>query len=94
MMSYLVIGLCIFLLLAVIIISIKPISMGIEARRDLKENLADKEDLNEDTIDEDKSKFFNNDLSISGELVKLNKLREDGVLSEEEYIKAKNKLLD
>ena len=50
--------------------------------------------MNEDTIDEDKSKFFNNDLSISGELVKLNKLREDGVLSEEEYIKAKNKLLD
>ena len=89
MMSYLVIGLCIFLLLTVIIISIKPISMGIEARRDLKENLADKEG-----IDEDKSKLLNNDLSISDEIVKLNKLREDGVLSEEEYIKAKNKLLD
>ena len=89
MMSYLVIGLCIFLLLTVIIISIKPISMGIEARRDLKENLADKEG-----IDEDKSKLLNNDLSISGEIVKLNKLREDGVLSEEEYVKAKNKLLD
>ena len=94
MMSYLVIGLCIFLLLTVIIISIKPISMGIEARRDLKENLADKEDINEDIIDEDKSKLLNNDLSISDEIVKLNKLREDGVLSEEEYIKAKNKLLD
>ena len=89
MMSYLVIGLCIFLLLTVIIISIKPISMGIEARRDLKENLADKEG-----IDEDKSKLLNNDLSISDEIVKLNKLREDGVLSEEEYVKAKNKLLD
>ena len=63
--------------------------MGIEARRDLKENLADKEG-----IDEDKSKLLNNDLSISDEIVKLNKLREDGVLSEEEYIKAKNKLLD
>ena len=94
MMSYLVIGLCIFLLVAVIVISIKPISMGIEARRDLKENLADKEDINEDIIDEDKSKLFNNDLSISGEIVKLNKLREDGILSEEDYIKAKNKLLD
>ena len=94
MMSYLVIGLCIFLLVAVIVISIKPISMGIEARRDLKENLADKEDINEDIIDEDTSKLFNNDLSISGEIVKLNKLREDGILSEEDYIKAKNKLLD
>ena len=89
MMSYLVIGLCIFLLLTVIIISIKPISMGLEARRDLKENLAHKEG-----IDEDKSKLLNNDLSISDEIVKLNKLREDGVLSEEEYVKAKNKLLD
>ena len=68
--------------------------MGIEARRDLKENLADKEGINEDIIDEDKSKLLNNDLSISDEIVKLNKLREDGVLSEEEYVKAKNKLLD
>ena len=94
MMSYLVIGLCIFLLLTVIIISIKPISMGIEARRDLKENLEDKEGINDDIIDEDKSKLLNNDLSISGEIFRLNKLREDGVLSEEEYVKAKNKLLD
>ena len=94
MMSYLVIGLCIFLLLTVIIISIKPISMGIEARRDLKENLEDKEGINDDIIDEDKSKLLNNDLFISDEIVKLNKLREDGVLSEEEYVKAKNKLLD
>ena len=94
MMSYLVIGLCIFLLLTVIIISIKPISMGIEARRDLKENLEDKEGINDDIIDEDKSKLLNNDLSISDEIFKLNKLREDGVLSEEEYVKAKNKLLD
>jgi len=94
MMSYLVIGLCIFLLLTVIIISIKPISMGIEARRDLKENLAHKEGIDEDIIYEDKSKLLNNDLSISDEIVKLNKLREDGVLSEEEYVKAKNKLLD
>ena len=68
--------------------------MGIEARRDLKENLADKEGINEDIIDEDKSKSLNNDLSISDEIVKLNKLREDGVLSEEEYVRAKNKLLD
>jgi len=94
MMSYLVIGLCIFLLLTVIIISIKPISMGIEARRDLKENLAHKEGIDEDIIYEDKSKLLNNDLSISDEIVKLNKLREGGVLSEEEYVKAKNKLLD
>ena len=33
MVSYLVIGLCIVLLLAVIIISAKPIGMGIEATK-------------------------------------------------------------
>ena len=43
MMTYLVIGICIFLLLAVIYISAKPISMGIEARRNIKDkNLNDK----------------------------------------------------
>jgi len=31
MMTYIVIGICIFLLIAVIYISAKPISMGIEA---------------------------------------------------------------
>ena len=35
MISYIVIGICILLLLAVIFISAKPISMGIEARRDI-----------------------------------------------------------
>ena len=39
MLYYLVIGVCIFLLLAVIYISAKPISMGIEARRNLNEKL-------------------------------------------------------
>ena len=38
MITYLVIGICIFLLLAVFIISAKPISMGIEARRNIKDN--------------------------------------------------------
>ena len=48
MMTYLVIGLCIFLLLVVIFISAKPISMGIEARR----NINDKSDTNVEGNDE------------------------------------------
>ena len=43
MINYLVIGICIALLFAVIFFSAKPISMGIEARR----NLNDKETENE-----------------------------------------------
>ena len=44
MMTYLVIGLCLILLLAVIIIAAKPIGMGIEARRNIKDSLENSED--------------------------------------------------
>ena len=92
MMTYLVIGLCLFLLIIVIYISAKPISMGIEARRNIK----DKEEINEDEIDSNKNELPSetNDKNISDEIVKLNKLMNDGILTEEEYKKAKEKLLD
>ena len=62
MTTYIVIGICIFLLLAVVYISAKPISMGIEARReiqdqklnnksqDLNDNLDVEEDINSKII--------------------------------------------
>jgi len=93
MLSYLVIGLCIFLLLAVIFFSIKPISMGIEARRDIKNNAED-ENFNEDI--EDSMVENNNDrkLQISDEIIKLSKLKNEGLITEEEFKKAKNKLIN
>tara|TARA_B100001939_G_C16731392_1_gene525665 strand:- start:23 stop:307 length:285 start_codon:yes stop_codon:yes gene_type:complete len=94
MIYYLVVGICILLLIAVIYISAKPISMGIEARRNIndkdhKNNLVDDLESNE-IINE--SNLENNNLS--DELTKLNQLKIDGVLTEEEYEKAKKKLLD
>ena len=93
MLYYLVIGLCLALLVAVIYFSIKPISMGIEARRNLK-------DITPEDIDEisnnpqDKVKNDNGDKTyISEEIVRLNKLRNDGILTEKEFEKAKKKLL-
>ena len=90
-MTYLVIGLCIFLLLVVIFISAKPISMGIEARRNINDksdtDLEGKEELIEDY---DKNIDKN---SISDEITKLNDLKNEGILSEEEYKKAKEKIL-
>ena len=52
MIYYLVVGICILLLIAVIYISAKPISMGIEARRNIKDkyhknNLVDGLESNE-----------------------------------------------
>ena len=91
MINYLVIGICLALLFAVIYISAKPISMGIEARRNTK----DKEEINEDEIDSNKNELLSetNEKSISDEIIKLNKLMDDGILTEEEYKKAKKKLL-
>ena len=94
MIYYLVVGICILLLVAVIYISAKPISMGIEARRNIKDkdhknNLVDSFEGNEI---KNESNLENNNLS--DELIKLNQLKTDGVLTEEEYEKAKKKLLD
>ena len=92
-MTYFVIGLCIFLLLAVIYFSIKPISMGIEARRNIKdESLNDNPNnddlaIDQELIDEKKNSY------IADEIVKLNELKNKGLLTQEEFEKAKDKLL-
>ncbi len=93
MSNYLVLGLCIFLLLAVIYISIKPISMGIEARRNIKEeNSSDDLDIEDVSKEQDfmEKKDFSN---ISEEIVKLSELKNKGLLTQEEFEKAKQKLL-
>ena len=86
MLSYVVIGVCILLLLAVIYISAKPIGMGIEARRN----------TNSDSEDDKDNQVINTaeeNISLSEELIKLNKLKNDGMLTEDEYKKAKQKIL-
>ena len=94
MMTYLVIGLCLFLLVIVVYISAKPISMGIEARRKINDN-SEINDENDQTISD-----YNNDqykiskTSISDEISKLSDLKNKGLLTEEEYEKEKTKLLD
>ena len=85
-MTLFVIGICLLLLVIVVFIAAKPISMGIEARR----NINNKKDIDEDQILEAESENMN----ISDEIIKLKELKDDGIISEDEYIKAKNKLLD
>ena len=91
MMTFIVIGACIILLLAVVYISAKPISMGIEARRNLKDNVQNTEEN-----DENNSNFNNQPIiknSIPDQIEKLNDLKNKGLLTEEEYKKAKEKIL-
>lgn len=86
MMTYLVIGLCLILLLAVIIIAAKPIGMGIEARRNIKDSLENSED--DEINNSDKSS------NISDEILKLKKLKDDNTITDEEFEKAKKKIID
>ena len=94
MLNYIVIGLCVILLLLVVYISVKPISMGIEARRNINEI----KDTNFDSLDpsEDEVKNTNKieNISISDEIIKLNELKKKGLLTDEEYNKAKDKLIN
>ena len=53
-------------------------------------NRAEKEEIEAET----KSTISNDNSSLSDELAKLNSLRESGVLTQEEFEKAKNKLLN
>mgnify|MGYP001207499513 CR=1 FL=1 len=90
MINFIVIGICIVLLLAVIYVSAKPISMGIEARRDIKDGKYEDE---KNTVENNNQDNNSNKNLLSDEIKKINKLKDDGVLTEEEYQKAKRKLL-
>ena len=94
MINYFVIGTCLFLLIAVIFIAAKPISMGIEERRNIKDEIGEK-DMSLDEEDPKENNTINsNNIKISEEIVRLNQLKKDGLLNDQEFEKAKKKLLD
>ena len=93
MMTYLVIGICLFLLILVVYISAKPISMGIEARRNIKDTPQENEENNQDELHNNNWEKINKD-SISDEIIKLNDLKNKGLITEQEYEKAKDKLFN
>ena len=93
MTSYIVIGICIFLLLAVIYISAKPISMGIEARREIQDQKSNNKSRDLDYNLEAEEEITNSKTNLSDEIIKLEELKNKGLLSDEEYKQAKKKLL-
>ncbi len=89
-MTYIVISICIILLIIVIYISAKPISMGIEARRNTSNTSSEETNI----IEEDKSEFIPNQsdqINITDEITKLKNLKNEGVINNEEFEKAKKK---
>ena len=70
----------------VLYLGVNAIMKGTEAKNALKQQESLKNDENENS--------FDNKKNLSEELDKLNNLLKDGVLTQEEFEKAKKKLLD
>ena len=79
-------GLVIPIIAFVLYLGVNAIMKGTEAKNALKEQANIKNEENEN--------FFDNKNNVSEELDKLNNLLKDGVLTQEEFEKAKKKLLD
>ena len=79
-------GLVISIFAFVLYLGVNAIMKGTEAKNALKEQANLKNEENEN--------FFDNKNNLSEELDKLNNLLKDGVLTQEEFEKAKKKLLD
>tara|TARA_B100000989_G_C19184236_1_gene320879 strand:- start:64 stop:309 length:246 start_codon:yes stop_codon:yes gene_type:complete len=68
------------ILIFVLYLAVKAITRGVEAKSEIKEE-------NDKKID---NSFFN----VTDEISKIQKLHENGVLTDEEFKKAKQKILD
>ena len=79
-------GLVIPIFAFVLYLGVRAIMKGSQAKSALKEEANLKNDENENS--------FNNKKNLSEEIDKLNNLLKDGVLTQEEFEKAKKKLLD
>ena len=79
-------GLVIPIFAFVLYLGVNAIMKGTEAKNALKEQ--------ENLKNEENENFFGNKQNLSGELDKLNNLLKEGVLTHEEFEKAKKKLLD
>ena len=66
------------ILLFVLYLAVKAITRGVEAKNDINSNTETYED---------------SPSNLSNEIIKIKKLHDDGVLNDEEYKKAKDKIL-
>ena len=92
MLNYLVFGIAIIIFATVIIISGKAISRGIEAKQNLKDKSEDEKKIISDI--EQNPNIPNSNSNLIDHINDLNKLKEQGVISDEEFKKAKEKILN
>ena len=92
MLNYLVFGIAIIIFATVIIISGKAISRGIEAKQNMKDKPEDEKISKSDT--EENANTSNSNPNLIDQISDLNKLKEQGIISDEEFKKAKEKILN
>ena len=92
MLNYLVYGIAIIIFATVIIISGKAISRGIEAKQNMKDKPEDEKITKSDT--EENANTSNPNPNLIDQINDLNKLKEQGIISDEEFKKAKEKILN
>ena len=92
MLNYLVFGIAIIIFATVIIISGKAISRGIEAKQNMKNKSDDKKIAISDI--EENENISNSNSNLMDQINDLNKLKEQGIISDEEFKKAKDKILN
>jgi len=91
MLNYLVFGIAIIIFATVIIISGKAISRGIEAKQNMKDKPEDEKISKSHT--EEYANTSNSNPNLIDQINDLNKLKEQGIISDEEFKKAKEKIL-
>ncbi len=92
MLNYLVFGIAIIIFATVIIISGKAISRGIEAKQNMKDKPED-ENISKSDIEEN-ANASNSNPNLIDQINDLNKLKEQGIITDEEFKKAKEKILN
>ena len=86
MLAYIIYFIIFIILIFVLSIAVKAITRGVEAKQLLnEEKKSDLNDLNQESV--------NQDLEVINQIKELKKLRDEGALSEDEFIKAKEKIL-
>ena len=92
MLNYLVFGIAIIIFAIVLIISGKAISRGIEAKQNMKPKSEDEKiDVSET---KENANITNSNPNLADQINDLNKLKEKGIISNEEFKKAKEKILN
>ena len=92
MLNYLVFGIAIIIFAIVLIISGKAISRGIEAKQNMKHKSEDEKIAVSDI--EENANITNSNPNLVDQINDLNKLKEQGIISDEEFKKAKEKILN